>query len=144
MSIPEPRNEHKHKEHQMADTKTETAPAPMIKLSEAQWGQFAAQSDRTKPSPYQDDVNAAGVGDRFAVPLPIDDGEPTGDRAIVNNLHKAAKVANKNIQVMVRKNTEPPAVLWRILDGEYSQPTRNKTAETPTGQPVVEGDSPTA
>lgn len=131
----------------MADTKdtttVETA-APMIALTEAQWGQFAAQSDRTKPSPYQGDIDGAKPGDRFAVPLPLEDGEPTGDRAIVNNLHKAARVANKNIQVMVRKNTTPPAVLWRILDGEYSQPTRTPKPDTTVTAPAVtEGDSPT-
>lgn len=102
----------------------------MIALNDSQWDQFAAQSDRTKPSPYQGDIDAAKVGDKFAVPLPVGDDGPEGDRAIVNNLHKAARAAGKNIQVMVRRNTTPPAVLWRILDGEYTVPTRAPKADS--------------
>lgn len=114
-------------------------PTTMIRLNQSQWDQYTAQTDRTKPSPYQGDVDAAKVGDRFAVPIPQDDDNKFADRSIVNNLHKAARSAGKNIQVLVRRTANPPAVLWTVREGEYVQPTRTpKPAVTPV---TAEGDT---
>lgn len=110
---------------------TETITAnTVIELTDEQWADITKSSRVVQPSPYQDAVNAAVLGKNYAVPITTE----TTSRTIVNNLHKAERVAKKSLQVVVRDKATPPLVAWRVVvkadkaDGTDSTTADNTSA----------------